>query len=77
MTGPAVPTEINGVHLQLICQPGAGPQTCSYLLMHPGVGFMCGKGTSLETALIARREAGQMGAMGDNCAGWQLPAPQP
>lgn len=54
--------------IKAVCAPGNGALTCSFLLM--GVdGFECAKTGPFEGTLRARREAGRMNAMGDNCGG--------
>jgi hypothetical protein len=68
-----VTTEISEVHVELVCRIGQGPATCAFLLMDPGVGMICAKGTGGVEAEIRRRlAAGTMGAKGDNCPGWGL-----
>lgn len=55
-----------------ICKMGQGSACCSFLLAGMG-GFVCAKAPGKEgfkATLDARRQAGSMGAMGDNCAGW-------
>jgi hypothetical protein len=32
--------------------------------------MQCAKGTGIEQHIRARRDAGTMNAMGDNCSGW-------
>jgi hypothetical protein len=51
------------------CRPGRGEETCRYLLMGAGTGWLCGKHTELRAVLDARVEAGRMSAHGDNCEG--------
>lgn len=59
-----------------ICKMGQGSACCSFLLAGMG-GFVCAKAPGREgvkATLDARRQAGSIGAMGDNCFGWPPPA---
>lgn len=55
-------------HVQNVCRIAQGARTCSFLLTG-GNGFVCGKGTSMENTIRAKRDQGAMNAMGDNCSG--------
>lgn len=59
-----VPTDKIG----LLCKPGQGVTTCSFLLAGRD-GFMCSKGTGFQAEIDKRRAAGTMGAKGNNCSG--------
>lgn len=50
------------------CRPGESAATCSFLMYGPD-GFECSKGTSMESLILARRNAGTLKSMGDNCDG--------
>ncbi len=58
---------LNKKQLSDVCRLGGGAHTCSYLVV--GAEFECAKGTSIESVLRGRREAGTMNAGGDNCSG--------
>ncbi len=54
-------------HVITVCKPGAGPQTCRYLGMSSGRGWVCYKHTGLRARIDQRVET--MTAQGDNCEG--------
>lgn len=56
-------------HLEGVCRRGQGAATCAFIIMVPGSGFECAKGTPFEAVLRQRRDAGQLTAQGDNCPG--------
>ena len=60
--------EVTKKQAEEICKIGKGTQTCSFLMMG-GNGFECAKQTSFESAILVRRNAGKMNAMGNNCSG--------
>lgn len=55
-------------HAQVICLIGGGVKCCSYLGAG-AKGLMCLKDTPFREMIIDKREAGEMGSMGDNCQG--------
>lgn len=64
---PKAPMAIDPDKVSTVCGLGSGKATCSFLVLSGQ--FECAKGTSLERSIRLRREAGTMGAMGDNCQG--------
>lgn len=73
----AVPTDR---HLDSVCRPGHGGDTCAYLTMRPVAGgsiWQCAKSDPIVTEAIRERLAqGTMKAQGDNCSGppeWSVP----
>ena len=63
---------ISDEHVEAVCKIGQREATCAYLLMSPGEGFICAKGSSVEATIRAKLAAGTIGAQGDNCPGWGL-----
>jgi hypothetical protein len=59
------------LHIETVCKVGQGPKCCSYLVLGAG-GFGCAKDTSIRKVIEARRNAGTIVAMGDNCDGWTV-----
>lgn len=60
---------ISKEHLQNVCRPGQGADTCAYVTMGAG-GYSCAKGTGIELLILGRLSAGTMKAQGDHCPGW-------
>lgn len=58
----------DGDHLQQVCRPGAGSQTCAYLMLS-NAGFQCAKGGVAQMYIDLRLAEGTMKAIGDNCSG--------
>lgn len=52
-----------------VCQFNKGRSACSYLAVNPKESWCCLKGSEMEETIRKRREAGTMGALGDNCPG--------
>ena len=61
---------IDDVHLKKICHFGKGKECCSWLMLLPPEGFVCGKeDRGLNANVILRRKEKTMVAMGDHCSG--------
>ncbi len=59
-------------HVQTVCRPGQGAQTCRYLSIGPGrdgVRYGCEKATSVRQTIDQRIKEGTMNSRGDNCRG--------
>lgn len=65
----AIPDE----HVDTVCRPGAGPETCAYLTLRPvddRMGYSCAKFMpGVREAIEERLIEGTMKAQGDNCSG--------
>jgi hypothetical protein len=59
-------TALSPEHVRRVCRIGQADKCCIFLIAGPG-GFECGKGTSAQDVLLARRPT--MVAQGDNCDG--------
>lgn len=55
-------------HVEIVCQPGKGEETCAYLGLGTG-NFMCLKSTSFEIVIASRVVAKKLTAQGNNCSG--------
>ena len=66
MAADVIPDE----YVDGVCRIGQREATCAFLLMSPGEGFICAKGSTVEATIRARLAAGTIGAQGDNCDGW-------
>jgi hypothetical protein len=62
------PLPILDDHVERMCRPGKGVETCSYLT-RGSLGWQCAKGSDLQSLIDARRSAHAMKSMGDNCDG--------
>ena len=65
------PPLVEEPRLRSVCLFGQGAKCCTYLGMMDG--FRCLKHSEFHALLTARREAGTIRAMGDNCPGPPLP----
>ena len=61
----------NKAHVNDVCKMGQKKDCCSYLAFGYD-GWQCMKESSLKTTIDARRSAGVMNAMGDNCIGYDV-----
>ncbi len=62
-------TKVDEARMQTLCKRGKGSETCSFLALEGGAGFVCAKGSDIESIIRRRREEKSMRALGDNCSG--------
>jgi hypothetical protein len=62
------PVSIPKGYQDAVCKKGKGKITCSFLGFGEG-GFICLKGSSMETVIRGKLRDGSMRAKGDNCSG--------
>ena len=52
-----------------ICKIGKKVKTCRYIMLSPGDGYICAKGSSMAPVLDKSVNENKMVAKGDNCEG--------
>jgi hypothetical protein len=59
------PVSVSVAHMEKVCKPGKGAETCIFLLM--GEVWKCAKGSDFQAEILKRRPT--MKSQGDNCSG--------
>jgi hypothetical protein len=66
MSNELIPNE----HVEKVCKPGCGEETCRYLASRQLPDYFCAKGDKDLLKFIELRVAqGTLGSKGDNCSG--------